>query len=133
MSGTCQACGARLPPSLHPGNPRKWCSERCRKTQYSTPCEDCGQPTTGDGSKHRWCKSCLANHQESRIEGVRRRWAPHRVMVEAMWADGLSIKEIRELAGIPTFVPGPYRAHGYDLPHRYRTVNGKRVPEGIAA
>ena len=59
----CQGCGNPLPPST--GNrPRKWCSERCRKAQYSTPCVDCGAPLNGsDGHGPNAairCKLCAA-------------------------------------------------------------------------
>lgn len=48
MTGVCKGCGGPLPASRG-GRPRKWCSDRCRKSQYAQPCVDCGGPTK-DGS-----------------------------------------------------------------------------------
>lgn len=48
--GACQTCGAALTQRVLPqggGRPRKFCSERCRKAQYSRPCVDCGKPMNG--------------------------------------------------------------------------------------
>lgn len=46
----CEACGTALPPD-GPHRPRKWCSERCRKTKYSVPCVDCGVPLNGSDGR----------------------------------------------------------------------------------
>jgi hypothetical protein len=62
MSGACQACGVALRPNR--GRPRKWCSDRCRKTQYSAPCADCGKPLNGSGGRGpnaaKRCAACAA-------------------------------------------------------------------------
>lgn len=42
----CEGCGTELPASLR-GRPRKWCSERCRKSQYDLACVDCGGRVDG--------------------------------------------------------------------------------------
>jgi hypothetical protein len=61
----CQGCGASLTPSMG-GPPRKWCSERCRKSQYSSPCVDCGGPTNGSDGRAKQstrCATCAARHR----------------------------------------------------------------------
>jgi hypothetical protein len=44
MAG-CAGCGGPTLVSGHTGQPRKWCSERCRKASYGDPCVDCGGKT----------------------------------------------------------------------------------------
>lgn len=39
---SCQGCGGPLP-----AHARKWCSERCRKTQYDLVCVECGGRADG--------------------------------------------------------------------------------------
>ncbi len=43
----CKGCGKELPPKTWRGRDRIWCSERCRKDQYSGTCVECGAPTDG--------------------------------------------------------------------------------------
>lgn len=50
MAG-CAGCGGPTLASEHTGQPRKWCSERCRKASYGDPCIDCGSRTT-HGAEH---------------------------------------------------------------------------------
>lgn len=47
----CRGCGGPLLPARGPGRPVVWCSERCRKAQYSRPCADCGRPMNGSGGR----------------------------------------------------------------------------------
>lgn len=63
----CQAagcCNLIAPPGNH--RPQLWCSDRCRKTKYSRPCEDCGRPLTGCNghgpNAPRWCHACMVPH-----------------------------------------------------------------------
>lgn len=82
----CQGCGTDLPPNKAPGRARKWCSERCRKTQYSAPCVDCGVPTNGsDGftGQSTRCVDCWSRHHHES-----RRWTRDAVLAAIrQWAD----------------------------------------------
>lgn len=85
MSDVCYGCGSPLEPSR--GGPRrKWCSERCRKTRYASPCVDCGRPTNGSGgfkTHHKRCARCAAlyNHES-------RYWTPAAIVGAIQyWAD----------------------------------------------
>lgn len=40
-------CDNDLPTEPPSPRERKWCSGRCRKTQYASSCVDCGAPTSG--------------------------------------------------------------------------------------
>lgn len=66
----CRGCGGPLPPSRGPGRPMVWCSDRCRKGQYSRPCADCGKPLNGsDGRGERApvrCSPCQHRTVETR-------------------------------------------------------------------
>jgi hypothetical protein len=68
----CRGCGNPLTPPA-----RKWCSERCRKAQYGTPCLDCGRPTYGgDGAgAHPRCRSCNTDRQQREA-----RWTPDAIV-----------------------------------------------------
>lgn len=66
IARVCRACGAELAPRSVPrGRPRKWCSERCRKSQYDRACVDCGARIGGtDPAKPSLrCRSCQDRHQ----------------------------------------------------------------------
>lgn len=59
---------------------------------------------------------------------MRGKMTPHRALIERLWAEGKSCKEIgRALGLMHPFMSGPYRAQGYNLPHRYAVKGGKRV------
>lgn len=72
----CETCGVEMP-DAH--GRRKFCSEKCRKMQYSIPCVDCGKPL--DGSNGRGpnaperCLPCTAIHN--------RKWTEERI-IDAM-------------------------------------------------
>ena len=114
---TCSGCGSELK-----GTGRaKWCSERCRKqTLYGGVCVDCGAQTSGsEGNGPNAPKRCqrarliAANHEV---------WSARREMVERMWCDGFSSREIARAAGVseaaaPSFI-GVCRYRGWDLPVR---------------
>lgn len=45
---TCPTCGNTVHPrNSYAARRQKFCSERCRKAQYSRPCADCGKPLHG--------------------------------------------------------------------------------------
>lgn len=133
LDGACAGCGAPLAPSE--GRPRKWCSERCRKAQYSVPCEDCGAPVNGNDGRgaHRWCLECSGKRAGERQKDA---WLEHRVMIEAMWADGLTSREIGAAIGYsPKHAPHlitKLRYLGYDLPHRRTPEQLERMGVGAS-
>ena len=85
---------------------RKWDSEHRYK-----PCPRCGAPRSRD---KQMCLRCRT--------AERRRLQP---LIERLWAEGQTIREIRAATGVSAFTPGPYRKDGWNLPYRYR-VNGRR-------
>lgn len=79
---TCAGCQAELPPSK-----RKWCSERCRKSQYAGQCLNCGKATNGsDGRGKRAstrCQECATEHAKACAL-----WTRERLIAEARrWHD----------------------------------------------
>jgi hypothetical protein len=81
MSGLCQnpACGKPLPPRKAPGRARKWCCDRCRKSQYAGVCVDCGGPTEGIASGYAKATTrCRACDEEMRH--ATRKWTPETVV-----------------------------------------------------
>jgi hypothetical protein len=75
--------------------------------------------------RHRWCRECAKKiTPRMGVEAQRAKWLQHRVMIEAMWADGLTHRQIQAAARVPTFNSGAYRRMGYDLPHRYPVRGG---------
>jgi len=71
----CPGCGADLT-GTH--RKRKWCSERCRKAQYSTPCKSCGGPTYGGNGRGpnppKVCAYCAATRHAERNETLVEMW-----------------------------------------------------------
>lgn len=129
----CQGCENLLPVDAH--GLRKWCSERCRKSSYWVPCEDCGKPcggiaTQGGGRPpSRFCVKCgLRRAGEMSAERMR----PQREMVERMWSEGASCKQIALSLGSTACSAGSLiakmRARGYDLP--VRNVGSARANKG---
>lgn len=57
MTTTCQGRGCHnllLPKHMRGPAVRRevlWCSDRCRKTKYSVPCVDCGEPLNGSDGR----------------------------------------------------------------------------------
>jgi len=74
------------------------------------PCPECGGRMARTSDR---CEACV-----SAVADVRRS------LVEGMWAAGWTHGEIRGALGVSGDVIGPYRARGWDLPHR-------RTPEQI--
>lgn len=66
---TCHGCDAELAPNKGPGQPRKWCSQKCRKlTLYSKRCIDCGGVCNTDGRvthAAERCFPCSRTHQKA--------------------------------------------------------------------
>lgn len=100
----------------------KWCSERCRRRRYHGTCEVCGAETTGRVSRP--TRFCVKHGREHSAQSIHARWMEYRRMIEAMWADGLTRREIEAQVG-STLNIATLRARGYDLPHR-------RTPEQVA-
>ena len=127
MTG-CRACGAPLPPNKGPGRQRIWCSEKCRKTQYSTPCESCGAPTDGSAghgpNAPKVCSICNTAHM---VDYRRRQLAEHRALTERLWSEGKTLREVCALIGVKYHHAylAQWRSRGYNLPYR-------RTPEQVA-
>lgn len=73
----CPACDEPVPPMKSQGNPRRWCSERCRVFFYRNGprrkkrCEGCNEllPLRSSTNK-RWCSdSCRLNSQYEPTDG----------------------------------------------------------------
>lgn len=83
----CQGCDEPLPPSKG-GVPRKWCSERCRKsTLYSATCTRCGARDNGSEGRRDgdWlCGDC--KHDEQYAERNKR--------IIELWEAGQTAPEI---------------------------------------
>jgi hypothetical protein len=82
----CAGCGELFPIRNKMARKAKWCSERCRKAQYSTPCVDCGGPTGGSNGRgehaSKRCVACDLVYRTETAEWTRdtiiaaiRRWA----------------------------------------------------------
>jgi DNA-directed RNA polymerase specialized sigma24 family protein len=121
----CQGCGSPLPaPPPSSGRRRKWCSEACRKrTLYGGRCVDCGAATSGSEGRGarapQRCHACAARRAAARSS---ERAAPRRALIERLWAEGRSVREIGELMGWAENAQkskiARLRQLGYDLPHR---------------
>lgn len=127
----CHGCGTELPPVSRAVHNRKWCSERCRKqTLYGGTCIDCGAPTGGsDGRSPNASKRCVPCGSRYAAALSVERAAPKRQLIERLWAEGKTSREIAAIVGWGTSQPGTaiciLRNRGYNLPHR-------RTPEQIA-
>ena len=80
---TCAGCPAELPPAKPGGGrERKWCSERCRKSQYAGRCVDCGAATNGSEGRGKRastrCQDCSHAHQREAAT-----WTRERLIAEA--------------------------------------------------
>lgn len=94
----CQGCGGPLPASKGPGPKRKWCSERCRRSQHRGVCVDCGGPTDGSNGPGKESERCLACHiASSRTLEARR---AHSVAVTGCgkYSDAVILARLREAA-----------------------------------
>jgi DNA-directed RNA polymerase subunit RPC12/RpoP len=130
----CAGCGAELKPNRGPGHPRKWCSERCRRrTLYSGVCADCGGATY-DGTAHppNRCTRC-----NGRLAGARQREAfrEQRALVERLWAEGLTARQIGVELGwgmrhAAHYISTLRTQRGYDLPYRRTPEQRARITAG---
>ena len=124
----CRGCGACLPPPTQSGRRRKWCSEACRKrTLYAGRCVDCGAATSGSaGRGPRAPKRCQACASRLAAARARERAAPRRAVIERLWAEGRTVREIGELMGWAQNAReskiSRLRQLGYHLPHRRRAT-----------
>lgn len=115
----------------------KWCNpERTRewvKRDNANPARKAAKATWGREhidqthkddcacGDRKWTK---ARHCRGCYEAIR---AVRRSVVEGIWADGWTHREINETLGVSGDYIGPRRAEDWDLPHRYRMQNGRRV------
>lgn len=81
------------------------------------PCPNCGERS------HRGSAQCMSCRRAAQ--------AARRALVERMWAEGATIKEICAATGMQDFQTSAYRELGWDLPYRYR--NTKRQRAQVAA
>jgi hypothetical protein len=123
----CHGCDAQLPPTAPGGRPRKWCSERCRKSQYAGVCEACGSPRRdGSAGRHgRWCLECSGSRARSASAVARSERAVIKYTeIETLWNEGLPMLEIASRMGLTkgalSWTLNTMRARGYDIPFRYQ-------------
>lgn len=119
-------------------NRAKWCSERCRRSQYSTPCVDCGAPTDGsNGHGKNAPKRCARCNSTYTGALAHERSLEYRERVERLWKQGLTLREMSEAMGwkLPTahVVISRLRAQGIDLPHRYSSDRTQKTAVAIRA
>ena len=67
-----------------------WCSDRCRKTQYSRPCVDCGTLLNGSDGRgpnaSQRCPTCAIRHAKE--TGLRKVWTRDRLLAAIQaWAE----------------------------------------------
>lgn len=100
---------------------RKFCSGKCRKAQYGTPCIECGAMTSGsEGRRSAICRACGQKRAgQGRSEACR----PRREVIARMWHDGASIREIAAEIGVDdpdqlNKLLAVMRHDGWDLPRR---------------
>jgi len=130
---TCAGCGKRFRWVCKKGSLPKWCSDRCRKrTLYSGVCVDCGGRTYGDRYSAGPIKRCKYCAHAILIQNTKAASRCRRDEIVAMWAEGLSIREIAEELGSKYGSMGSeigrLRREGEPLPRRHRLS-----PDGIAA
>jgi hypothetical protein len=121
----CQACGKPLPPDKT-NRPRKWCSDRCRKTQYAMPCVDCGTATNGSWGRGprapQRCHAC-AGFVAARVANREQRDEHYR-KVERLWKAGMTTMEIAGEMDTtkPTISCWLHRMRrdGWDVPYRWK-------------
>jgi hypothetical protein len=123
----CRGCGGPLAPNKAPGPARMWCSDRCRKEQYAKTCVDCGTRIDGTtpGRSRGRCRAC-ANKVPRPSDVI------HRATVEALWADGRTLREISDFlgCGYNSSIVSNWRSRGYDLPHRRTAEQIARITAG---
>lgn len=100
---------------------------RERRFQRAGSCVDCGTPT--DASHSEPALRCAECAKPVAAELLRASWAPYQKLIEEMWAEGMTARQIGDALGWTFRNPGTHisqlRARGYDLPHR-------RTPEQLA-
>lgn len=116
----CAGCGELFPVRSRYAYRAKWCSERCRKAQYDfDPCVVCGGKTSSGPANGRVkdprCDSCTRRHK-------RERELARQAVIERLWAEGKTAKQIGEVLGWNPRYAGNIiavcRHRGYDLPVR---------------
>lgn len=120
-------------------NRAKWCSERCRRSQYSTPCVDCGAPTDGSNGRGKSApKRCARCSSAYTSVLAHERSLEHRERVERLWKQGLTLREMAEAMGwknvqVAQVQISTLRSKGVDLPHRYSPERAQNTAVAIRA
>jgi hypothetical protein len=96
--------------------------KKARRRARAGVCIDCGAPT--DGSRTSPAKRCAYCDRVANAERNRARARPRRDMIEWLWAEGKTGREIQEVIGSILNIT-TLRHAGYNLPHR-------RSPDQIA-
>lgn len=122
----CIQCGEEFQPTH---GKQEACSEECARKRHSARkrlsadahrayCPDCGDPLAAGSEWKGWirCKDCCLAHEKARTE---EKWA----RIEALWADGLSMREIaKELGTTPATIGvtiNGMRHAGRSVPYRH--------------
>lgn len=103
-----------------------------RRRKNGGVCACCGAPT--DGSRAQPAKHCRRCAEEISVARLRERGRIHRQLVERLWAEGKTAKEICTITGRSINI-STLRKQGYNLPHRRRHLEllGKNgTPEAMA-
>lgn len=99
-----------------------WLRERDRSPEGRSICETCGG-LCGIASRKHGYRECMA------CKRLRRKTRGHEI--ERLWAEGRTLREIRERfgwsAGRIAMEMDWLRKNGFDLPYRYAVKGGKRV------
>lgn len=100
---------------------------KARQATYAGRCVDCGAVTDGHAGPGKASQRCMGCNGRQAAIRERRRWLTHRVQIEAMWADGYTMRQIADEMGMnyEKAMLSKLRARGYDMPYR-------RTPEQVA-
>jgi hypothetical protein len=96
---------------------------------HTKPCPGCGAPIRSDDPRHVLCLMC-ANRANGRV-----RHEANRARVEALWAAGLTTRQVLSALGLKhnTSMLSTWRSRGYDLPYRLSPEQRARQRAGMAA
>lgn len=88
--------------------------DRRHYRETKDPCPHCSTPKA---PKNNQCEGCRMATADVR-----------RTLCEGMWADGWPLKEIAAAMGVkPAYFAVMRLERGWDLPYRYKMVDGRRV------
>lgn len=125
----CLGCGTAIAQPDY--GARKWCSDRCRKTQYAGACIDCDATLNGSDGRgpnaSKRCPSCQLVIARA-VNSERRQCTDQRVA--DLYRSGLSLRSIAaEIGSTVNSVATRMvrmRSEGWELPYR-------RTPRKVAA